>query len=135
MSEKVGSELDSGPHSQPLDEVVDRRIRPRPAQRCRPQVDEDVVGIQCPVFLVEVVGIQAHQLQAGRDCPRPCLGAGTVVVVTCSDGDRLLCDGEIFVAQPESLTHPNAGVEHQGKKQPVPQMLTSIQDRLNLLNS
>ena len=39
------------------------------------------------------------------------------------------------MAQPESLTHPNAGVEHQGKKQSVPQMLAGIQDRLNLLDS
>ena len=39
------------------------------------------------------------------------------------------------MAQPERLTHPNAGIEHQGKQQPVPQMLAGIQDRLNLLNS
>ena len=36
------------------------------------------------------------------------------------------------MAQPQRLTDPDAGIEQQGKQQPVPQMLTRVQDRLNL---
>ena len=44
----------------------------------------------------------------------------------------LLGDLEVLVTQPERLTDAHAGVEQQGKQQPVPQMLTRVEDRLNL---
>lgn len=34
----------------------------------------------------------------------------------------------------EILIRTDAGIEHQGEQQPVPQMIAGIQDRLNLLN-
>jgi hypothetical protein len=112
----MGPEGDPGSCSQTFHKVVDRRIRPRTAKRRRPQIDEHVVRIQRPVLPVEVVGIQAHQFRAGRNCSRSRFGAGTVVVMTWPDSHRLLGDGEVFVAQAERLADPNAGVEHQGQK-------------------
>ena len=36
------------------------------------------------------------------------------------------------MTQPERLTDADAGVQQQGKQQPIPQMLARVQDRLNL---
>lgn len=99
----------------------------------RPQIDEHVVRIQGAVLAVEVVGIQAHQLRAGRDDPAHTgLGPGAVVVGPRPDCEGPARDVEIRVTQPQRLTDADAGVEQQGKQQPIPQMLTRVEDRLNL---
>ena len=40
---------------------------------------------------------------------------------------------EVLVAEPERLPDPHPGVEQHREQQPVPQVLTGIQDRLDLL--
>ena len=62
---------------------------------------------------------------------RPQPESRSQIVFTKARGRDVAC----FVAQPQCLTRPNAGIQHQGKQHPVPQMLPRIEDRLNLLNS
>ena len=107
---------------------------PRPAQRRRPQVDEDVVRVQRPVLAVEVVGIQAHQLRAGRDRPRPRLGAGRL---SLSRGVMVIVFSAMAMS---SWRRPSASptrtpVSSISANSSRSRMLAGIQDRLNLLNS
>lgn len=76
-------------------------------ERATPQIDEHVVRVQRSVLAVEVVGIQPHQLGAGRNHPGPArLGPHPVVVDPRHDRDLSLGDPEVLVAQPERLPDP-----------------------------
>lgn len=110
MPEPVRGEADAGAASQPPHQVIDRRIGQRTPLRAPPQVDEDVVRIQRPVLVVvEIVGIEPHQLTAGRDETGPAtLGPGAVVVDPRHHDDMAAGDIEVLVSQPERLADANA---------------------------
>ena len=49
------------------------------------------------------------------------------------DGHGAPGNVEILMTQAEGFADPHAGIEQQGKQQPIPQMLTRVENRLNLL--
>ena len=61
------AEVHPRPLAQPAHQVIDRRVRKRPAARPGEQVDKHVIRIQVPIFTVHVVAIEADQPGTDRN--------------------------------------------------------------------
>jgi len=136
MPQHVRAELDPGPGPQPRHELGDRVVPHGSPDRCREQVDEDVVAVQVAVLGVHVLAVQAHQRRRNRQRGnRSGLGPGAVgVVLTRHDPQLATTRNEVAVAQPERLTHPDPGLCQQREQEPVPQPRAGGEDHRDLLH-
>jgi hypothetical protein len=88
-----------------------------------------------PVISYGIVGIQAHQLAAGRDhAGVPGFGVCTIVVVPWGDGDLELGNPHVFVTQAQRLADPHPDIQQHSEEEPVAQMVTGVEDGLGLFN-
>jgi hypothetical protein len=102
------------------DELVHRLVAQRPTIRSGPQVDEHVVGVEIPVLVVHVRGIEPGQRHRSGASPRP--GTWCVRRWRCRHrpgADRQLAGDEVAVPQPERLADSHPGLGQQADQQPV----------------
>jgi hypothetical protein len=117
VAEHVDGEVDAGPSSYAPDELVNRCVGHRRAPPTRPQVHEDVVGVDVAVFAVHVIRVQADEPGGDRQLQRRAqLGPSAVGVVGPRDDVHLLATAdEVGLSQPEGLAdaHPRLGQQRQ----------------------